>query len=52
MSGRELGGEPIRAEALLARIEEHDIVRHQREQAGQIAGVDCIDPDRMQLADG
>src|SRR6478752_4460095 len=31
VSGRELGGEPIATDALLARIEEHDIVRRHGE---------------------
>ena len=53
LSGRgwEVGGESISAEWRLARIEEHDIVRHQCEQAGQIAGIDGTNPGRMNLAD-
>jgi hypothetical protein len=51
VGGREIGGESILAERRLARIEEHDIVRHQREQAEQIASIDGTDPGRMNLAD-
>jgi len=51
VSGREVAGKSIPADRRLARVEEHDIVRHQREQADQIAGVDGIDPGRVYLAD-
>jgi hypothetical protein len=53
LSGRgwEVGGEPIPTEWRFTRIEEHDIVRHQTEQAGQIAGIDGTDPGRMNLAE-
>jgi len=51
VGGREVGGESIPAERRLARIEEHDIVRHQREQEDQIAGIDGTDPGQMNLAD-
>jgi hypothetical protein len=52
VGGWEHGGKPIPAERRSARIEKHDIVRHQGEQADKIAGVDGIDPGRMHLADG
>ena len=51
MGGQEAGGKSLPADRRLARIEEHDIVRHQREQAGQITGIDGADPGRMNLAD-
>lgn len=51
MRGREVGGKSIPAERSLARAEEHDVVRHPREQADQVAGVDGTDPDRMKFAD-
>jgi hypothetical protein len=51
VGGREVGGRSIPADRRLARIEEYDIVRHQREQADQIAGVDGIDPGRVYFAD-
>ena len=53
LSGRgwEVGGESIATEWRFARIEEHDIVRHQCKQAGQIAGIDGTDPGRMNFAD-
>src|SRR5262249_22115969 len=38
-------------ERCLARIEKHDIVRYQAEQADKIACVDGIDPGRVHLAD-
>lgn len=49
--GQEVGGEPIQAGWCLARTEEHDVVRHQHEQAIQIAGIDGTDPGRMNLVD-
>src|SRR5262249_48312928 len=51
VGGREAGGKSIPAERCLARIEKHDIVRHQAEQADNIASVDGIDPGRVHLAD-
>jgi hypothetical protein len=51
VGGREAGGKSIPTERRLARIEKHDIVRHQAEQADKIACVDGIDPDRVRLAD-
>ena len=42
--GREDGGKSITAERHLARIEKHHIVRHQGEQADEIASVDGINP--------
>jgi hypothetical protein len=52
VSARERGGKPIRAERRPApRIQEHDIVGHQAQLAGQIAGVHCIDPRGVQFTD-
>jgi hypothetical protein len=51
VGGREAGGKSIPADRCLARIEKHDIVRHQAEQADKIACVDGLDPGRMHLAD-
>jgi hypothetical protein len=42
VGGREADGESISAERRLARIQKHDIVRHQGEQADKIAAIDCI----------
>src|SRR5947209_11767717 len=49
--GREVGGESLLAKRRLAGTEEHDIVRHQREQADQIARIDGTHPGRMDLVD-
>src|SRR5713226_4201124 len=51
VGGREPDGESISAERRLARIQKHDIVRHQGEQADKIAGVDCINPSCVHLTD-
>src|SRR5262249_1953764 len=51
VGGREAGGKSIPADRCLARIEKHDIVRHQAVQADKIACVDGIDPGRVHLAD-
>jgi hypothetical protein len=51
VGGREAGGKSIPAERRLARIEKHDIIRHQAEQADKIACVDGVDPGRVHLAD-
>jgi proteic killer suppression protein len=48
---REVGGEAISPDRRLAWIQEHHIVRHQREQPDQIACIDGTDPRRMNLAD-
>jgi hypothetical protein len=45
------GENPSRADRHLARIEKHDIVRHQAEQADKIACVDGTDPGRVHFAD-
>jgi len=44
-------GESGPIERSLTWIEKYDIVRHHGEQAGKIAGVDCINPSRMHFAD-
>jgi hypothetical protein len=43
MGGREAGRKSVPAGRRSARTEKHDIVRRQREQADQIAGIDGID---------
>jgi hypothetical protein len=52
VGGREAGGKSIPAERRSARIQKHDIVRHQTEQAVKIAGVDGINPNDVHLTDG
>ncbi|GAB3244680.1 hypothetical protein GCM10027296_04830 [Chitinimonas naiadis] len=52
MGRQETGGESIPAERRLARAQEHDIVRHHREQAGKIASVYGIDKAGMYLMYG
>src|ERR1700726_4812824 len=47
VGGRETDGKSISAERRLARIQKHDIVRHQGEQADKIAAIDCINPSRV-----
>jgi len=49
--GREAGWKSIPAERLPARIQKHDIVGHQGQQADKITGVDRIHPMGMQLTD-
>jgi len=49
---REGGGKYVPAERFVTRIEKNDIVRHQGEQTGKIAGIDGIDPGGMDLGDG
>lgn len=44
VGGREVGGKFLPRERRLARVEKHDIVRHQGEQADKIASIDGIDP--------
>jgi hypothetical protein len=51
VGGREGWGKSIPADRRLARIEKHDVVRHQAEQANKIACVDGVDPGRVYLAD-
>src|SRR5437764_7669241 len=51
VGGQEARRKSIPAERHLARIEKHDIVRHQAEQADKIACVDGSDPGRVHLAD-
>jgi len=50
--GREACVEPVSAERRSAGIQEHDIFRHQVKQASKIAGIDCINPIRVQLTNG
>jgi hypothetical protein len=47
---REIGTEPGAIERRLPGREEQGVVCHEREQAIEIAGVDCTDPGRMQCA--
>lgn len=51
MHSREVDGKSIPAERRLAGTEEHNVVRHQREQVRQVAGIDGIDPGRMKFGD-
>ena len=44
VSRRKMWGKSIAAKRQLARTDEHDIIRQQREQAGEIAGVNGVDP--------
>jgi hypothetical protein len=48
---REDGGKPTFADRRSAWIQKHDIVRHQAEQAGEIACVHRINPGSMHLTD-
>src|SRR5215467_8764239 len=49
MRTRKDSGKSLPPERLVAWIDKHTIVRHQAEQLVQIAGVDGIDPGRLQL---
>src|SRR6185437_7330784 len=51
VSGRKVCRESAAADRCLARSEKHGVVRHQAEQAGEIAGVDGVDPFGMRFVD-
>src|SRR3569623_3129944 len=50
MRGREVGGKSIAAERRLAGAEYLNVVRHPREQADQVTGMDGLDPGRLEFA--